>query len=163
MDEMGPRWPDFFIAEVGATAALTGLIIVAVSINLQRILAIKYLPGRALEALMLLMAALLIASVALIPAQRLLLLGCEILLIEGVALLTSVVLQMQAMKADIPRQGARTGRAVAVALTGVPMLVGGSLLVGGHTEGFYWIAPGILIAIAAAVMTTWVLLIEILR
>jgi hypothetical protein len=105
MDEMGPRWPDFFIAEVGATAALTGLIIVAVSINLQRILAIKYLPGRALEALMLLMAALLIASVALIPAQRLLLLGCEILLIEGVALLTSVVLQMQAMKADIPRQG----------------------------------------------------------
>ena len=49
MGEVGVHWTDFFVAKVGATAALSGLIIVAVSINIQRILSIPHLPGRALE------------------------------------------------------------------------------------------------------------------
>ena len=43
-------WTDLFVATVGATAALTGLIFVGVSINLTRITAFKGLPERALEA-----------------------------------------------------------------------------------------------------------------
>jgi hypothetical protein len=33
MGEVGVHWTDFFVAKVGATAALSGLIIVAVSIQ----------------------------------------------------------------------------------------------------------------------------------
>jgi modulator of FtsH protease len=93
MGEVGVHWRDFFVAEVGATAALSGLIIVAVSINIQRILSIPHLPGRALEALVLLLAALLICSLALIPAQPPQLLGGEILALEVVVLLTAIVQQ----------------------------------------------------------------------
>jgi hypothetical protein len=42
-------WDNFFVAEVGAAAALSGLLFVAVSINLTRILAIPHLPARAAE------------------------------------------------------------------------------------------------------------------
>ncbi|HEX3901634.1 MAG TPA: hypothetical protein VH853_02220 [Polyangia bacterium] len=40
-------WESFFVAEVGAAAALTGLLFVAVSINLSKVLAFPQLPGRA--------------------------------------------------------------------------------------------------------------------
>ena len=69
MEEIAGHWTDFFIAEVGATAALAGLIIVAISINVQQILSIGHLPGRAREALTLLFGALLICSLALIPGK----------------------------------------------------------------------------------------------
>jgi hypothetical protein len=55
-------WSNFFVAEVGAAAALTGLIVVAVSINLTRILSFEQLPARAGESLVILISALLIAG-----------------------------------------------------------------------------------------------------
>ena len=39
-------WDNFFIAEVGASAALAGLIFVAVSLNLPKILSVGGLPDR---------------------------------------------------------------------------------------------------------------------
>ena len=56
MAEAGTGWSDFFVAQVGATAALAGLVVVAISINLQRILSFPQLPGRAAEMLILLVA-----------------------------------------------------------------------------------------------------------
>jgi hypothetical protein len=46
-----PDWATFFSAELGALAALTGFVVVAISINLSRILAYSWLPARAGEAL----------------------------------------------------------------------------------------------------------------
>jgi modulator of FtsH protease len=163
MGEVGVHWRDFFVAEVGATAALSGLIIVAVSINIQRILSIPHLPGRALEALVLLLAALLICSLALIPAQPPQLLGGEILALEVVVLLTAIVQQAGSLNFQPQQMSWIISRAVAVALTGAPIVIGAGVLCLGHPEGLYWIAPGILIAIAVSVMNTWILLVEILR
>ena len=53
-------WHDFFLAQAGAAGVLTGLVFVGVSINLQKIL--SDLTGRAVEALILLVA-VLVASV----------------------------------------------------------------------------------------------------
>ena len=57
------------VAEVGAAAALSGLVIVAISINLQRILSFPQLPGRAAEMLIMLVGTLLASSFALMPGQ----------------------------------------------------------------------------------------------
>src|SRR5260370_34067383 len=62
-------WANFFLAQVGASAALTGLIFVAVSINLTKILAYPTLPGRALEALLYLLTVLVIGTLGLVPGQ----------------------------------------------------------------------------------------------
>jgi hypothetical protein len=45
MSEAANGWSDFFVAEVGASAALSGLVIVAISINLQRISFVSSLAG----------------------------------------------------------------------------------------------------------------------
>src|SRR5271163_5028680 len=71
-------WENFFVAEVGAAAALTGLLFVAVSINLTRILAIEHLPDRAGETLLVLAGALAVATFGLVPGQSHVVLGCEV-------------------------------------------------------------------------------------
>ena len=53
----------------GGAAALAGLLFVAVSINVERILAFRGLPERALEALLVLVAALVASVFALAPVQ----------------------------------------------------------------------------------------------
>ena len=41
------QWTDLFVASAGASAALAGLVFVAVSINVDRILKLEGVPGRA--------------------------------------------------------------------------------------------------------------------
>ncbi len=48
------RWADFAVGVAGATAALAGLLFVAVSVNIQRIMQFAYLPARAGQTLIML-------------------------------------------------------------------------------------------------------------
>ena len=75
------------MAEVGAAAALAGLLFVSVSVNQQHILALGRMADRGAEALIILFLALIAASLALIPGQSPQLLGAEIL---AVGILTLV-------------------------------------------------------------------------
>ena len=67
-------WGDLFIAAAGATAALSGLIFVGLSVNIRTVLAAgkregqDFLTGRALEALAALLLVLVISLVGLAPA-----------------------------------------------------------------------------------------------
>jgi hypothetical protein len=76
------EWHDLFVATAGASAALAGLVFVAVSINIERILRFPGLPERALETVLLLLAALLVSVVGLIPGQGHVALGIELLLVS---------------------------------------------------------------------------------
>ena len=63
------EWQSLFVAEAGASAALAGLLFVAISIYLARILQGVGLSGRAGEAV-LLVAVLVVSTLALVPASR---------------------------------------------------------------------------------------------
>ena len=70
-----PEWANFFAAELGALASLTGFVVVAISINLTRILSYPHLPTRAGEALIGPIGAITATSVLLIPQLPAALLG----------------------------------------------------------------------------------------
>jgi hypothetical protein len=79
MDE----WLDFFLAQAGAAGVLTGLVFVGVSINLEKIVSEpgSGLPGRAAEALILLVAVLTLSILLLVPGQAPVMVGAEVLVV----------------------------------------------------------------------------------
>jgi hypothetical protein len=163
MSEAANGWSDFFVAEVGASAALSGLVIVAISINLQRILSFPHLPGRAAEMLIMLVGALLACSVVLVPDQPTKLLGVEIAGIGLFMTAASIFIQMRALM-TVKNQPVSwwLWRLLLTLCAGVPILIGGAYLIA-STGGLYWIAAGVLVTLAATVWNSWILLVEILR
>jgi hypothetical protein len=61
------EWHELFIASAGAAAALAGLVFVAVSINVERILSFHGLPERSLQTILLLLAAVVVSIIGLVP------------------------------------------------------------------------------------------------
>ena len=160
-------WANFFLAQVGAAAALTGLIFVAVSINLTKILAYPTLPGRALEALLYLLTVLVIGTLGLVPGQPAWLLGVEILGVWLIVCAVTLTNQLRALRA--PEARSRRGYVYNLLLgqlATLPFLVAGGTLVvgkGGEGGGVYWLVPGVLLCILNALKDAWVLLVEINR
>jgi hypothetical protein len=155
-------WGNFFVAEAGAAAALAGLLFVAVSINLSRILAFPQLPGRAAESLISILSVLIVASCGLIPGQGLRALGIEAVASGLIVLMAASSLQFRARKNRHP-QDKPVMRAATAQLPAVPFLLGGALLLGGSANGIYWLAAGALASLGGGVFNAWVLLIEIQR
>jgi hypothetical protein len=155
-------WETFFVAEVGAAAALTGLLFVAVSINLAKVLAFPQLPGRAGESLMMLMSVLVIASFGLIPGQPRVALGAEILAVAALVWICPMVLQKRAVVPNAPLHWTLT-RAVTHQMGTIPLVVCGVSLLTGVGGGLYWLAAGALLSFISASLNAWVLLVEIQR
>ena len=146
-------WEAFYAAQLGAAAALGGLVFVGLSLNLKKILSYAWLPGRALLALMVLMAILVISSFMLMPGQSLTALGLEI---AAVGVLLFFVVNLQNRRPFI-------GNLVLLEIGILPFIVGGVLLLFGIESGFYWIAAGVIVSFIKAVIDAWVLLVEINR
>jgi hypothetical protein len=158
------EWSDLFVATAGATAALAGLVFVAVSINIERILKFEGLPERALATLLLLVVVLLVSIVGLVPGQSGDALGGELL---GVSIVTGALIARFTARS---RQGAGhepssgfTLRVVLVAAGTLPFVIGAVSILADSGGGLYWIFAGIVFAIVGAVTNAWVLLVEILR
>src|ERR1700761_9479451 len=99
-------WNDFFVAEVAASAALAGLVIVAISINLNRIVSYPWLPGRAAETLVAPTGVLVVSSYMLVPRQPVGQLAAELLSTGTVMWLMPGVIQLRALgkQHDVPRR-----------------------------------------------------------
>jgi hypothetical protein len=158
------EWTDLFVATAGASAALAGLVFVAVSINLERILAFRGLPERALETLLFLVSVLLVSVVALIPGQDHVALGLELLVI-CLAIDAIVMRQptIQVEEGEVMRRSWRVSRWTLRLVATVPFLIGAISLIAASGGGLYWLVAGIVLAVAAGVANAWVLLVEILR
>jgi hypothetical protein len=155
-------WSNFLVGELGAAAALTGLLFVAVSINLARILQFSHLPSRAAETLLALVSVLFVTTFALIPRQSSIAYGIEI----GTIGLVTWAIQTRALirSRKLDRQYVRfVSRFLVNQLPALPFVISGGLLIAGRASGVYWIVPGILLSFAAGIFGAWVLLVEIQR
>jgi hypothetical protein len=156
-------WQTYFAVQAGAAATLTGLVFVAVSINLARILSVPGLPGRAFDALLQLLQVFFIASFALVP-QSAELLATEILVIAALSLVGQIVSQSRyaRLRPDHPRSWLVIRIVMTLAAT-LPFFLAGLMLLLGNPAWTSGMVFGTVFSFIAAVMGAWVLLIEILR
>ncbi len=158
------NWSSYFSTMAGTAATLTGLLFVAVSINLRRILKLPGLVGRFAESLIQLFGVVVIATTYLIPGLGQFRLGLLVLAVTVVAMAPQVYMQGQYLASNTgnPRHWIVT-RILQTLLSSVPLLVSGILLMRLSPAAPYWSAAGFLLSLVAGIVGTWVLLIEILR
>jgi modulator of FtsH protease len=162
-------WHDFFLAQAGAAGVLTGLVFVGVSINLQKILSEpgSGLPGRAAEALILLVAVLTASLLLLVPGQGRVMVGAEVLVVGLAAWGWILVIQLALLRRwQTMRPDLRVSFVVRVAMgqiATIPTIAAGIAVLAGGLGGLYWLVVGMAFSILAALFEAWVLLIEINR
>lgn len=164
MSPITPEWASFFAAEIGAAATLTGLVVVAISINLSRILSYPHLPARAAEALITLASALVLMSLWLIPQETMKTLGLEALAIGLIGSLMPIIFKLRAIKTFAAYSRLRRILRVIVDFgAGLIFLTAAVLLLKGNDAGLTWGAAGVIFSFVAGVLNAWVLLVEIMR
>ncbi|WP_138760689.1 hypothetical protein [Modestobacter altitudinis] len=157
-------WSDFSVAVVGASAALTGLLFVAVSINVEQILAGDALTGRSVNALLLFLVPLVVGTLLLVPDQPRAAVGTELVLTGAAA--GGWLLRMN-------RPGNRGSlepllswvliRLLPSTTIAAGLLAAGVSLLAGAGGGLYWVVPVVLVAFLGGLATAWVLLVEVRR
>ncbi|QBD80118.1 hypothetical protein EPA93_30720 [Ktedonosporobacter rubrisoli] len=159
------NWESFFVAEVGAAAALAGLFFVALSINLKEIVASQGLASLSLMSVIVLGAALTISSLMLVPEQPALLLGSEVLL---VGLLDWIVMSVNLWRSYRMLSRTRSWSTLLLSFllgqaSTLPFLIAGALLLLRGPVGVYLTVPGILFSFIWALTNGWVMLVELKR
>ena len=147
---------------MGAAVALTGLLFVAISINLEQILKYPQLPGRAAGTLGILVSGLVVSGFALVPGQ-----GNRTLVLRSLPLASlwpwkAIWVTHGRGTPDQP-QSWLIQHLASLLLPSIAFMVGGVSLIVGGGGGLYWVLAGVLLVFASASINAWVLLVEILR
>jgi hypothetical protein len=158
------HWADFGVATAGAAAALAGLLAVAISINLERILQFPSLPHRARQTLILFTLPLVTALLLIVPGQPRAALGSELLVI---GLVTGAFMLVTDARTPMSEQETQFSRLFARILPSIVtsgcLAAAGATLIAEGGGGLYWLVPAVLAAIIFGLVNAWVLLIEIQR
>jgi hypothetical protein len=157
------QWAPFFGAEVGASAALAGFVIVAISINISRILSHPLLPGRAAETLVAPTGVLIASTYALVPMKQSVTLGVELLCVGAAMWLIPTLLEIRALRSPDYKKAAVLRRFVLNQASSLPVLGSAYLILVHDPDALYWLVPGITFSLITTVINAWVLLVEILR
>jgi modulator of FtsH protease len=158
-------WASFFQAEVGAAAALTGLLFVAMAENREKILQLGRMADRGLEALLMLFLSMIAASFPLMPNQSMLLLGSEVGAAGVIVLILAYYLQRTYLRDLNPVYVRRSRWMVRMNRLAVLLIATGGISIASLSAdiGLRVLAFGILLTFWTAAMSSWVLLVEINR
>jgi len=155
-------WQNFAMAEVGAAATLAGLLVVACSININRVIELPAVVSRMAASLGLFTGVLMVGTALLVPGQDHRLAGAELVAIGG--LMATVAVRNHGV--GVARPEYRRG-AFAVALLAVIasafVVAAGALYAAAAGSALYWLFPGVVLSFAVGLFNSWVALVEILR
>jgi hypothetical protein len=161
---MTSGWESFFAAEVTASAALLGLVFVAISINLTKIMLLPNLVHRALQTVVSFLVVLVLCSLLLVPAESVIAVGVQVLVIGLIGWGSVVALQaLQWRTLDRRFRGLFIAHVATGQLAALPILIAGFVVLTRGAGGLYWLVPGVIFYLLDGSENAWVLLVEINR
>ena len=160
-------WANFYVMAGGAAAALTGLILVAVSLHLRPILSHPLYRDRSFTSLQGLVTMLIVACIVLAP-QELAAMGIEILVLALYWLMRSVGFIRLFLGVARERRSATGPRTLLWSLEWLfwsawiaVLALGGALLIAGDVRALYALALGYAAGFVLIVWNAWVLIAEV--
>jgi hypothetical protein len=157
-------WDEFFTAEVGAAAALAGLIFVGISINLSRIIALPMIANRAIQALLILIGALGILSILLVPDQTEFQAGFEVVAVTLGLIAVLNGIEFRSWKSADPKFRALLRQhTLEIQVPCGFFLLCGIFLMAGYPSALNWVVLATLSSFLIAIVEAWVITVEILR
>src|SRR5271168_1948059 len=154
--ENSAGWSDFLVASSGATAALAGLVFVALSINLGKILILEGVTERAGETILLLASGLVGSLAALIPHETPSQLGLWLLVLWLPTWLVPTLIQIRDFaKRRYHRAYQAVIRFVLFQGATMPLLLAGMSLRGHLNGGLLWFALGLIVSLIVALYNAW--------
>ena len=155
-------WQALYTAVAGAAAALTGLLFIALSLNLRTIVKIPMYRARARETLGGLLCLLVLSVILLIPGQERHVLGVELIVASVIMLLSGVRLQIQTLgKLPSHRRMRWLLRLVLINTGSTTILIAGISLIVGQFGGLLWLMPTILIYLLWSLNNAWLLVVQV--
>lgn len=157
-------WSNFFVAQAGASAALTGLIFVGISISLNELIKFPHLLLRAAATLVVLLSVLVTSSLLLAPVQSIRTAGIEVLAVGVASLLITFSLGLSGVRRAAPefRRFALISLSMMLCAT-IPLVIAGIVMLTQGDSGLYWLLPAFTVAFVVALVDGWILLVEIHR
>jgi hypothetical protein len=155
-------WRDFYEVVSLAAATLTGLLAVALSMNIRAVVASPARMGRAREALIALTVLLTVSIFVLIPQQGRLPLGIELIAVSLVVLVLSLRLQTKTTQRIPARHRRRwTIRAIGLNTATLAITLAGASLVAGRLGGLLWLIYTTLYCLIWSTYDAWSLTIRL--
>ena len=155
------EWHDFFLMTGGGSAALAGLVFVAMSINLDVVANNLTHRLRAINMLSGFTAAFMICGLVLMGGQSHQAVGTEWLVVATVAFAIYVHNYVQAVKSGGRKSARRPDRLVGGVTCYLAEIVGGLVLILGYVTGLYVAAIGLLGSLALMISGAWLLLVAV--
>jgi hypothetical protein len=155
------QWDNFFVMVGGGTAALAGLIFVAMSINPEGIVRNTTHKNRAINMLSGFSAIFMACGFALLGGQTLLALGAEWLALWTLATLIFVRGYVVALRSGMSSIGLTPARLAGGTLCYLAEIAGATCLILGYGQGLYIAAVATIVLFGFLISGAWLLIVGI--
>jgi xanthine/uracil permease len=154
-------WTDFAVVVGAATAALLGLLFVAVSIRVETIAKSPELRNRSAQTLSLLLTGLLAAVLLAVPDQRKWALGIEYLVLAIVVAGVALTLDRRAGSRSVSTVGRSLDAINPTIVTCSLLVIAAVILILDHEDGLYVLVPALIAVLVGGVVNAWLILVRL--
>jgi hypothetical protein len=155
------QWRDFFVMVGTGAAALTGLVFVAMSLNVAVIMDDSTHRYRAMGNLTGLTSAFILCVLALMGGQHHVAVGTEMLIVSGIAGAVLIWGYVQALRFGSGEENLSSFRMIGGSSCYLLEMLGGVILIAGNVAGLYLAAVGIVVNFYFMISGAWLLLVRV--
>ena len=153
------QWHDFFVMVGGSAAVLTGLVFVALSLNVNVVTQDATHRYRAIDTLSGMTGIFVLSALVLVGGQDHRAVGIEWLVVAALSFAVYVRGYTKAVRLGGSVTWLHTRRVIVVAVLYVTQLIGAALLVANHVAGLYVAAIAMVAALAFMITAAWLLVV----